>query len=299
MFVEQTLKKNRALMDTAFRLHGSGQILPDSYVVDVDAFCSNGKKILEEAGKHNIKLYFMLKQLGRNPYLAEKLVQLGYEGAVTVDFKEAQTMMEHNIPIGNVGHLVQVPESMVEKIVAYGPEVVTVYSLDKVRSIQRAAARLQKRQGILLRVFGEGDMIYSGQTAGFHLSEVEKTVEFIQKECPNVQIKGITSFPCYLYSEEQGDIAPTANLNTVLRAKELLERMNYSELLINTPSATCTAAIEKMALLGGNCGEPGHGLTGTTPLHARLEQPEVPAVVYVSEVSHNFMGNAYCYGGGH
>ena len=140
MFVEQTLKKNRALIDTAFRLHGSGQILPDSYVVDVDAFCSNGKKILEEAGKHNIKLYFMLKQLGRNPYLAEKLVQLGYEGAVTVDFKEAQTMMEHNIPIGNVGHLVQVPESMVEKIVAYGPEVVTVYSLDKVRSIQRAAA---------------------------------------------------------------------------------------------------------------------------------------------------------------
>ena len=48
MFVEQTLKKNRALMDTAFQLHGSGQILPDSYVVDVDAFCSNGKKILED-----------------------------------------------------------------------------------------------------------------------------------------------------------------------------------------------------------------------------------------------------------
>ncbi len=299
MFVEQTIKRNRALIDTAFRLHGTGQILPDSYVVDVDAFCSNGKKILEEAGKHDIRLYFMLKQLGRNPYLAQRLVQMGYAGAVTVDFKEAQTMMDHKIPIGNVGHLVQIPESMVEKIVAYGPEVITVYSLDKVRSIQQAAARLQKQQGILLRVFGEGDMIYSGQTAGFHLSEVEKTAETIRREYPNVQIKGVTSFPCFLYDEKQGDIAPTENLNTVLKAKEILEGMGFSELLINTPSTTCTATIGKMAALGGNSGEPGHGLTGTTPLHAHQDQPEIPAIVYVSEISHNFMGNAYCYGGGH
>ena len=299
MFVEQTIKRNRALIDAAFRLHGTGQILPDSYVVDVDAFCSNGQKILEEARKHHIKLYFMLKQLGRNPYLADKLVRMGYDGAVTVDFKEAQTMMDHGIPIGNVGHLVQIPESMVEKIVAYGPEVVTVYSLDKVRSIQQAAARLQKCQGILLRVFDEGDMIYSGQTAGFPLSEVERTAETIRKEYPNVQIKGVTSFPCYLYNGEQGDIEPTANLNTVLKAEEILERMGFSDLLVNTPSATCMASIGKIAAQGGNCGEPGHGLTGTTPLHAVQDQPEIPAIVYVSEISHNFMGNAYCYGGGH
>ena len=55
-----------------------------------------------------------------------------------------------------------------------------------------------------------------------------------------------------------------------------------------------------MAKMGGNCGEPGHGLTGTTPLHAACaEEPEIPAIVYVSEVSHNFQGKAYCYGGGH
>ena len=182
MFVEQTRKRNRELVDAAFYFHQSGQLLPDSYLIDVDAFCENGKKILAEAKKHDFRMYFMLKQVGRNPYLAKKLIELGYDGAVTVDFKEALTMLEHEIPIGNVGHLVQVPTAMMEKIVAYAPEVMTVYSLDKVYAIDRAAGRLGKKQGILLRVFGENDMIYSGQTAGFTLDEMKEAVLEIKGE---------------------------------------------------------------------------------------------------------------------
>ena len=49
---------------------------------------------------------------------------------------------------------------------------------------------------------------------------------------------------------------------------------------------------------GGNCGEPGHGLTGTTPAHAVMDLPEKSCVAYISEVSHNFDGRGYCYGGG-
>ena len=56
--------------------------------------------------------------------------------------------------------------------------------------------------------------------------------------------------------------------------------------------------MELMAKLGGNCGEPGHGLTGTTPAHMHMDLPEKQCVVYLSEVSHNFGGKAYCYGGG-
>lgn len=299
MFVEQTRKRNRELVDAAFYFHQSGQLLPDSYLIDVDAFCENGKKILAEAKKHDFRMYFMLKQVGRNPYLAKKLIELGYDGAVTVDFKEALTMLEHEIPIGNVGHLVQVPTAMMEKIVAYAPEVMTVYSLDKVYAIDQAAGRLGKKQGILLRVFGENDMIYSGQTAGFTLDEMKEAVFEIKKNCPNIVIAGVTSFPCYLYKEEIGEIAATENLHTLLAAKERLEELGYHDLIINTPSATCVKTVDMMVRLGGNCGEPGHGLTGTTPLHAVSDQPEIPAMVYVSEISHNFLGKAYCYGGGH
>ena len=112
MFVEQTRKRNRELVDAAFYFHQSGQLLPDSYLIDVDAFCENGKKILAEAKKHDFRMYFMLKQGRTHPVSGKKLIELGYDGAVTVDFKEALTMLEHEIPIGNVGHLVQVPTAM-------------------------------------------------------------------------------------------------------------------------------------------------------------------------------------------
>ena len=37
-------------------------------------------------------------------------------------------MMNHHIPISNVGHLVQMPKSMVEELVAYGCRYFTVFS---------------------------------------------------------------------------------------------------------------------------------------------------------------------------
>jgi predicted amino acid racemase len=38
----------------------------------------------------------------------------------------------------------------------------------------------------------------------------------------------------------------------------------------------------------------GHGLTGTTPLHAVRDEPEPPAALYISEISHHHGGRAYC-----
>ena len=121
----------------------------------------------------------------------------------------------------------------------------------------------------------------------------------MKTECPHLEIKGVTSFPCYLYDGEARDVLPTKNLETVKCAVEILKTCGIDIALINTPSATCCRTIDRMAEFGGNCGEPGHGLSGTTPMHAVYELEERPAVVYVSEISHNFMGNAYCFGGGH
>ncbi|MCD8278677.1 YhfX family PLP-dependent enzyme [Enterocloster citroniae] len=298
MFLNQTIRRNRELAETAFMLHQEGRILPDSYVVDVDAFLENARRLLHKAEENHIKLYFMLKQIGRNPYLAKALVELGYSGAV-VDYREGLVMMRHNIPIGNVGHLVQVPGALIKNMVAYGPEVMTVYSREKIMEIQAAAAELGRRQALMLRVYGDFDMIYSGQTAGFHLDELKETAIWIKTECPQLEIKGVTSFPCYLYDETAGDVLPTRNLETVKCAVEILKTCGVDVTLVNTPSATCCHTIDKMVEFGGNCGEPGHGLSGTTPMHAEHDLEEIPAVVYVSEVSHNFMGNAYCFGGGH
>ena len=297
MFLERLQKDNPKFLDAIVKLQQEGLLLPDSYAVDMEQFRENAAAIVASAKEKGIKLYFMLKQIGRNPVLARELVKLGYDGAVVVDFKEAQVMMRHNIPIGNVGHLVQIPEGMVEQVVAYGPEVITVYTADKVRSISKAAAKLGKEQKILIRVFGDGDMIYPGQTAGIHLNDLAAFVAEI-RDLPGIRVAGITSFPCFLYDSQADDIMPTPNLQTVLKAKAILEENGIVPEIINTPSTTCCRTLEKMAEFGCNCGEPGHGLTGTTPYHVGHEQPEKSCIAYVSEISHNFDGLAYCYGGG-
>ena len=107
MFLKKVVERNPSLVEAGFHLMNTHTILPDTYVVDVDQFVANAKAILEKANLYGIDLYFMLKQIGRNPYLAKKLVELGYPGAVAVDYREAEVLMAHDIPISNIGHLVQ------------------------------------------------------------------------------------------------------------------------------------------------------------------------------------------------
>lgn len=298
MFLNKIKTENPELLNAAFSLHQSGLLLPDSYVIDTDALFANAEKMVQKAEKAGIRLYFMLKQVGRNPYIAKHLIELGFAGAVVVDFKEAQVMMRHHIPIGNVGHLVQVPTTLIEQLVSYGPEVITVYSIEKAKQIGAAAIKFKKTQKILIRVYDDNDLIYNCQTAGFHIQNLKQTIDELKK-IQGVKIAGVTSFPCYLYDEKEDRIKKTHNLFTVLNAVELLKEKEIEPEIINTPSASCCKTLELMRQDGGNCAEPGHGLTGTTPLHARHRMEEKTCVVYVSEISHNFGQKAYCYGGGY
>lgn len=297
MFLHKVTERNKALLETAFQLHQRNEILPDTYLIDMDAIRSNAMQILKEADKQNIELYFMLKQLGRNPYIAKELVKLGYKGAVVVDFKEAAIMMKYNIPISNVGHLVQAPKGMLKKLVAYGCHYHTVFSLEKIRDLNECAKAAGSIVPLLLKVVGEHDVIYSGQTAGFHLNELPALIKAVKK-LDYVSIKGVTSFPCFLCDEATSAITPTPNLETLMQAKKILEQEGIKVENVNAPSTTSVETLRQMQGYGINSGEPGHGLSGTTPLHAFQTCAELPAVVYVSEVSHNFQGKAYCYGGG-
>lgn len=74
MFLEQTVKRNSELVRLAFSLHQKGVVAPDSYLIDVDTFLQNAAEMLACSKRNDVKLYFMLKQLGRNPYLARELI---------------------------------------------------------------------------------------------------------------------------------------------------------------------------------------------------------------------------------
>lgn len=299
MFLEKTVERNKELVQAAFNLHREGLILPDTYVIDLDTLIENAKKIKEEADKYGIKLYFMTKQLGRNPIISKEFMKLGYEGAVVVDFREAEVMINNNIKIGHVGHLVQIPKALIEKVVKSRPDYITVYTIEKAKEINEACEKLGIKQNIMLRVLGENDNLYSGQYGGFKLEELKSIGEELIK-LKNLNIAGITSFPCFLYNEKINEIKRTNNIDTIKEAKEILEKdFNLTIEQLNMPSATCVNSIKKIYEEGGTHGEPGHGLTGTTPYHKYNNGEELPAIVYVTEVSHNLLDKGYCYGGGH
>ena len=90
----------------------------------------------------------------------------------------------------------------------------------------------------------------------------------------------------------------TENINALKRAQKILTDRGYKDINYNIPSASCCASFKLISELGGKSAEPGHGLTGTTPLHKVSDEPEKTAYVYVSEISHNFRGQALCFGGG-
>ncbi len=298
MFLEKTIRRNPALIKTSFELHQSGQIMPDTYVIDLDTIIENAKNIIQSAKKHDLKMYFMLKQLGRNPIIAKELIKLGYSGAVAVDFNEAKVYMDHNIPISNVGHLVQPPKALLNKLIDYQCEFITIYSIEKARDINDCLINTNRKQKVMLRIISDQDRIYSGQHAGFHIDDLENTILELKK-LEHIDIKGLTSFPCFLYNENTNKNEPTENLNTILKAKEIVEKFGINIENLNAPSTTCVETIEEMAKYPVNSGEPGHGLSGTTPLHAIKDSVEIPAVTYISEISHNLDGKSFCYGGGH
>lgn len=301
MFLNRLLETNRPLAELALAWQQDGTILPDTYVLDLDTISQNAQHIKRAADAHGIKLYFMLKQLGRNPVLGKRLAELGLAGAVCVDFREALTMAEAGVPLGNVGHLVQVPSAAMARIIAAKPDIMTVYSEEKAAQIGAEAARQGFVQPIMLRVIGEGDLLYSGQYGGFRLDALDGAIDRIER-IGGVRIAGVCSFPCFLYSEASGKIEPTPNAQTVRAAVEILESRGYTGLQANMPSASCVNSVPLAASLGATHMEPGHGLSGTTPWHAGESGaggPERVGYVYATEVSHNLDGRAYCYAGGH
>jgi predicted amino acid racemase len=298
MFLRATLHRNLALVEAAARLHRSGEIGPNTFVIDIDRVLQNARLISSTAAELGLRVHVMTKQQGRNPFLALAAVAGGIPDAVTVDVAEARVMNLHGIPIGHVGHLVQVPARDTDEVVGMRPGAVTVFSLEAARRIGDAATRVGRTQDVLLRVWKPGDFIYPGQEGGFRTDEAVAAARRIA-ELPGVRISGVTSFPCLLWDDEAGEVRDTGNLASVVEVAHALRNELGSELAeINAPGVTAVGTLTMIARRGATHGEPGSSLTAHTPLHVTGEQPETPAMVFVSEVASVDGGFARCFGGG-
>ncbi|HBC5671488.1 TPA: YhfX family PLP-dependent enzyme [Citrobacter koseri] len=298
MFIHALKRQNPALITAAIRLWQQGRIVPDSWVIDVDLVLENGKRLVDTAHQYGITLYLMTKQLGRNPWLAEKLLALGYAGIVTVDYKEARVMRRAGLPVAHQGHLVQIPSRQIDEAVEQGTDVITLFSLEKAREVSAAAVKAGRVQAVMLKIYGEQDFLYPGQESGFPLARLDDAVNDIR--ClPGLHITGLTHFPCLLWDDASGETRPTPNLHSLVKARQQLEEQEIAIEQLNAPSATSCASLPLLARYGVTHAEPGHALTGTIPSNQQGDQPERIAMLWLSEISHHFRGNSYCYGGGY
>lgn len=296
MFLEATIRRNPELIDAAIELHRSGRIGPNTYVIDIDRVLANARLLAAEADRLGLSLHAMTKQHGRNPFVALAAIEGGVADIVAVDVPEARLLHSHGLPIGHVGHLVQIPARDTAEVLAMRPRVVTVFSVAAAARISSEAERLGSAQDILLRVWKPGDFLHPAQEGGFRVEDVARAARQIA-DLPGVRIAGVTSFPC-LAADETGVVRPTGNLASVTAAADALrDVLGIEPREINAPGVTATSTLHLIAERGATHGEPGSSLAGNTPLHVD-DQPEIPAMVYVSEIASIDGDRAYCFGGG-
>jgi predicted amino acid racemase len=297
MFVDATLRRNPALVDAAFALHRDGRLPANCYVIDVDTVGANAAVIAQEAAARGLSCYQMTKQFGRNPLVASAVAERGIPKVVAVDIDEARVLAKAGLSIGHVGHLVQIPRGQLGAAMDLAPDVVTVFGLEQAAAVAGAARAAGRSQPLLLRVVGEDDVFYPAQRGGVPLDDVVRVAETVGGTL-GVSFAGVTSFPCLLWNPETSRIEPTPNLATLGTAVERLAAAGIPVAVVNAPSATCVATLDVLASAGATQVEPGSALTGHTPLHAVTDQPEVPAMVYLTEVTHRLGDTVYTLGGG-
>ncbi|WP_031086970.1 alanine racemase [Streptomyces sp. NRRL WC-3549] len=298
MFLDTLLTRNPGLVDAAAALHRNGEIPPDTYAVDLDAVEANAALLAAEAERLGVSLWFVVKQLGRNPELIRAIAR-HIPRSAAIDPAEARTLHAAGARPGNLGHLVQIPRRALPEMLAWRPETVTVFDLANARAVSEAAHALGFVQDVLIRLEGVDGAVYPGQEGGVPLDRLDAFAKDAEA-LDGIRIAGVTAFPCVLCDPTTGVPAATPNFGLAIEARELLAARGHHGLKLSAPSATSMASLPLLAELGATHGEPGHALTGTTPLHALDPgQPEKPAYVYVSEVAHVLDdGRPAIYGGG-
>jgi predicted amino acid racemase len=297
MFLKKLKERNPGFIRAAAELHRSGQIGPATYVIDLDAIELNANIIKEKANDLGLSVYPMTKQIGRNPLVAEIMVK-DTSGAVAVDIEGAKCLEKNNLPVGHIGHLLQIPLTDIEYVLtSVKPEVITVFSVEKAVQISHVAKKLKVNQDILLRVGGDGCFFYPMQEGGFSLHEIVSAARKISDlDCVNVV--GVTSFPALLFNPQSKKVEATFNFDALIESAELLEKNGFPVKQINAPGTTSANVMELLKNKGATHVEPGHGFAGMTPLHAFEDLPEIPAVLWVTEISHFYNGYYYAFGYG-
>jgi predicted amino acid racemase len=308
--LDKAVERNPGLIEAAFQLHQEGRLPSPTQVIDLDAIAKNAAIQAEAAGRLGLRVFAMTKQNGLNPFMTRIALDQGLHSTVAVETLQAHRMHRYGFPLGNVGHLQNVPAAQVARIVAMRPEYVTVYTLEAARRVSDAAAELGHEQDLYVRVTNpailEGSKVVAADEGAFGgliggWTEAN-CVEGIRPllDLPNVRVAGLTQFGGVAYqgNKSAAEARPTEALETTMRAKQTLEaELGLEDLHVNCGGNANATTFEMLADVGVTEVEPGLSICGAASFHATEDMPEIPAQAVVTEVSHFWEGDVYTVGG--
>lgn len=298
MFLDVLRRRNPRFIEAAMRLHQQGQLPANSYVLDLDTVEANARALKQEADRQGLKIFAMTKQAGRNSGLCRAVMRGGIEGAVAVDMACARATHRAGMKLAHLGHLQQIARAEAKAAAkSFKPSYWTVFNDEKAKEAAQAAKEAGYTQDMLARIEAPGDIFYRGHEGGFAASDITAVAERIDA-LDGARFAGITTFPALLFDDKSRKVLPTPNLTTLQRAADALAKAGHKDIEINAPGTTSSVVLKALADAGATQCEPGNGLHGTTALHVMEDLPELPAMLYLTEVSHLSGGKAYCLGGG-
>jgi len=298
MFLDVLRRRNPAFIEAAMRLHQEGKVPANAYVLDLDAVEHNARLLKDEADRHGLKIFAMTKQVGRASSFCHTVKRGGIDRAVAVDMACARAVHRAGLQVGHLGHLQQVARHEAAPAAqTFRPDYWTVFNDTKAEEAAAGAKTAGYVQNLLARIAAEGDTFYRGHEGGFDATDVATVADQLDAT-EGGRFAGITTFPALLYNHATRKVLPTHNLATLAKATEALAKAGRKDVEVNAPGTTSSVTLKALADAGATQCEPGNGLHGTTPLHAVEDLPELPAMLYLTEVSHLSGGKAYCFGGG-
>lgn len=297
MFLNNLLRQNPRFAQAAIELHQAGELPPDSYVIDLDMLAANARLICDEAHRLNLEVIAMSKQFGRNPVAMKVLRGNGVDCFAAVDVTDARAIQRAGQPLGNVGHLVQIPRHDAAEVAGMRPLNWTVFTAAKAAEAAAATHAMGCTQDLLARLYGQGDLVVESHAGGWDAADAIQVADRLDK-LPGARFKGVTSYPALVFDRTHRKVVPTPNLHTLERTVKRLHDAGRHDIVVNGPGETSTVMLSTLASHGVTQVEPGHGFTASGAYHAFADLPEKPAMLYLSEVSHTDGDFAFCFGGG-
>ncbi|MDX3975480.1 alanine racemase [Shinella sp.] len=298
MFLDVLRRRNPGFIEAAQKLHCEGSIPANAYVIDLDAIERNARILKDEATRLGLKAFAMTKQFGRSSSACRAILRAGIDRSVAVDMACAKATHRAGLKVGHLGHLQQVARHEANGAASVlQPDYWTVFNETKAREAAAGARAAGRTQNLLARIHAEGDTFYRGHEGGFDANDVVAVADMLDG-LDGGRFAGITTFPALLFDHQARKVLPTPNLATLTKTAEALAKTGRRDIEVNAPGTTSSVLLAALAEAGATQCEPGNGLHGTTALHVVEDLPELPAMLYLTEVSHLSGGKAYCFGGG-